>query len=259
MRQSNKAGRKKRYVFPGLILLAATVLLSLSGVTAARYVKQQKKSEVAEAQTFYFTSDLLKMEKESATYYVDPAKETFSFMLYNWEDSQRFTSDVIKYNVKALGGNNESDITVGLAGVGTDNPYKGEFDGKAANGQQITVTPAGAKEITVTATATSPYAMTLTATFKRELGNKYRVEDAAGNRVAALIMTVTDNTESITLTLPTGVYPDATDGRITGTAGTYTFQSLRPGVYTVGLMKSSEGNLNRVDTPFANIIDLSTN
>lgn len=245
MRQSNKAGRKKRYVFPGLILLAATVLLSLSGVTAARYVKQQKKSEVAEAQTFYFTSDLLKMEKESATYYVDPAKETFSFMLYNWEDSQRYTSDEIKYDVIVSDGS-------------TVDPSSGQLKG-ALSEQKITVTPAGAKEITVTATATSPYAMTLTATFKRELGNKYRVEDAAGNRVAALIMTVTDNTESITLTLPTGVYPDATDGRITGTAGKYTFQSSGPGVYTVGLMKSSEGNLNRVDTPFANIIDLSTN
>lgn len=245
MRQSNKAGRKKCYVFPGLILLAATVLLSLSGVTAARYVKQQKKSEVAEAQAFYFTSDLLKSEKESAIYYVDPAKETFSFILYNWEDSQRFTSDVIKYNVIVSDGS-------------TVDPSSGRLEG-ALSEQKITVTPAGAEAITVTATATSPYAMTLTATFKRELGNKYRVEDAAGNRVAALIMTVTDSAKSITLTLPDGIYPDATDGRIITEDGKYKFKSPAPGVYTVGLMKgnSQKDYSSQGDTGFADAIALS--
>ena len=39
-------------------------MLSLAGIAAARYMKQESQSGVVEAQTFYFTSDLLKEDGE---------------------------------------------------------------------------------------------------------------------------------------------------------------------------------------------------
>ena len=52
-------------------------LLAGAGVTAARYVMQNRQSGVMTAEEFYFTSDLLREPSETALYYIDPKAETF--------------------------------------------------------------------------------------------------------------------------------------------------------------------------------------
>ena len=59
-------------------------LLAGAGVTAARYVMQNRQSGVMTAEEFYFTSDLLREPSETALYYIDPKAETFSFHLFNY-------------------------------------------------------------------------------------------------------------------------------------------------------------------------------
>ena len=70
-------------------------LLAGAGVTAARYVMQNRQSGVMTAEEFYFTSDLLREPSETALYYIDPKAETFSFHLFNYADSQRTTPQAI--------------------------------------------------------------------------------------------------------------------------------------------------------------------
>ena len=52
--------RRKRQRAALMLITAAGIMLSLAGIAAARYMKQESQSGVVEAQTFYFTSDLLK-------------------------------------------------------------------------------------------------------------------------------------------------------------------------------------------------------
>lgn len=60
--------RRKRQRAALMLFTAAGIMLSLAGIAAARYMKQESQSGVVEAQTFYFTSDLLKEDGGTAAY-----------------------------------------------------------------------------------------------------------------------------------------------------------------------------------------------
>ncbi|UWP57996.1 hypothetical protein [Ruminococcus gauvreauii] len=238
--------RKKRRLM-ALAMLALLLLLTLVGATIARYIRQQEQSAVAEPQDFYFTSDLLKEEEQGAVYEIDPQAETFTVVLYNFADIKRITSETLSYHVSVTGGTASSE--------------SGTLTGGAADSAQITVTPdKNAERITVTAIATKPYKKTLTAAFNPAAGDRYTVTDSKGNTAAVLTVTLTgtDAAQGITLILPDGVIPDATDDRVTANGSGYTYELQGKGVYSLVLLKSaSDEDLTRGDTAFSGTIDLT--
>lgn len=227
---------------PAAAVLAVVVVLALAGFAAARYVIQQQQDGLATATDFYFTSDYLKESSESATYYIDPGTKDLTVELRNFADDLRTTSGDISYSVSAVGAT-VTDTGVGALAKGVQSTAK------------ITVAPSfGAQEFTVTATSTSPYAQELTAKFILAKGNHYTVEDMSGNTAAVLTMTCADSGGPIKLVLPSGVIPDATDSRVTGS----TFEADGPGVYSLVLLKTNKNADLSGSGEFANEITVGT-
>lgn len=259
MKQSHTPHLHKRHLLV-LILLAAAVLLSFAGVTAARYIQYQETSGLAQAPNFYFTSDLLQekaAEEESAIYYIDPQNGNFNIKLTNAADSQRYTAKDILYTV---------EVTNGTEQVG-DGANAGGYTlaGGSVSTAEITITPADDagpdKPVTVSVASSKPYAKTLTAQFIPALGNQYSIEDTKYNTAAVLTMTCTASSGApVTLSLPAGVLPDATDSRVkTGTVeNSYTFTAPGQGVYALVLLKTNkELDLTCERTAFADSITIT--
>lgn len=253
MKPCNTNGKKRHNRLPALMVLAAVVLASFAGRTAARYVLQKQTGGVAEAKAFYFTSDLLK--EEAPEYYVDLKDGAFTFTLSNSADSQRISSVDISYSVTTDSQNASVSIS----------PAMGTLTANTASSAVITVTPSSSTDpITVTAAANSPYKKTLTAKFYINSSNYYEVEDSAGSTAAVLTICTdrqSDPNGNIAITLPSGVIPDATDSRIAGGAdGQYSFQAAAPGVYSLVLLKTDTAiNLSAKSTSFTNTINLTNN
>lgn len=227
-----KTEKKKQHIrFPLLILVLVGTVMAATGITAARYLMEKNREGIVEAEDFYFTSDLLKEDQEHTLYFIDPASSGFQIKLYNFADSLRITPGPVDYEVTVLPAGSSSS------------PASGRLAGPAGSQvtETLTITPAiDASAITVTAESTTPYAKVLKATFKRELGNQYIVSDKAENRAATLTMVCSDSAKTITLNLPDGVIPDATDGRVISfTDNTAVFQSPGEGVYSLILLKSN--------------------
>lgn len=228
MKQPEKKGRKKKGILPFPLVLAAVILLSFAGITSARYVIRQESSTVADAEEFYFTSDLLKEKEDNAVYFIDPKATDFTINLYNYEDSQRKTNAVIKYTISVDGGTSEDSAGGELKTECNSVKITPLADGK------------GEKTVKVTATSVKPYAKTLTAEFKMILGNQFKIEDESGNRAAVLTMICADSGKDIVITLPVGVIPDATDGRVMydNSTNKCTFSSGGSGIYSLILLKT---------------------
>lgn len=247
------AKRKKRPLRTFLACgVLALVLLAGAGVTAARYVMQNRQSGVMTAEEFYFTSDLLKEPSEAALYYIDPKAETFSFRLFNYADSQRTTPQAIAYQIE-----------VAESGAATAEPDKGIIAGGAAGETVITITPSQVSatggnpaDITVTATSKSPYEKKIQAVFRRSLGNEYTVNDGAGNTAAVLTVTCADSGGVIKISLPSGVIADQADDRITYADGVYTFTAPGSGVYSVVLLKTEVSGDYSCEGNFADAITI---
>lgn len=234
---------KKRRLLPAAVLLAAAALLVFSGMAVARYVLQQQEDGVATAADFYLTSDYLKESSEGASYFIDPQAASVSIVLSNSADAQRFTTGDIAYDVEASG------ATVTDGGSGT-------LPGGVRSDVKLAVAPTEGS-CTVTVTSRAPYAKVLAATFVQAQGNRFRVEDAAGNAAAVLTITCTDSGGPVSLVLPAGVVPDATDQRVTSANGACSFAPDGPGVYSVVLLKSDKTIvLAQDETSFANSIEV---
>lgn len=216
--------KDKRRWLPALVILTAAVLLSFVGITVARYITRQEGQGIAEADNFYFTSDLLREKEENACYYVDPQTKEITVTLSNAADARRVTPGTITYRVEVTGG------TV-VSGSGS---LPGGKEEKAI----VSVSPdPDAKELSVTATA-APYEESLSAVFKLALGNQYTVEDAAGNAAAVLTITCTDDRKEIPLTLPDQVIPEETNDRVEKGSGGYMYKSQGKGIYSLVLLKA---------------------
>lgn len=235
------SGRRR---LPSAVAMAAiAVLLAVAGVAVARYALQQREAGVATAESFHFSSDYLKEEGEGAFYYVDPQTDGFSIELRNFADSQRFAAADITYCVAATG----ADVADSAGGT---------LQGGVASTATRAVAPT-ASSFTIEVESTSPYAEKLVATFEKAQGNRYEVEDAAGNAAAVLTLTCTDSGAPVSLTLPAGVVPDATDDRVTPDGGGWRFQASGSGAYSLVLLKSDAAkSLSCQSTPFADGIDL---
>lgn len=222
---------------PALAVISLCFFVVFAGITAARYVMQQTKQGIMEAQEFYFTSDFLKAEADNVSYYIDP-NMNFTVHLYHAEDSLRKTLSEIKYSISVTGGS-YVDSGSGIL----------KLDSGTAD---LTVTPAvGATSITVTATSTKPYKKVLTAVFKVEKGNSVVLEDSAGSRAAVLTMTCADASKTIAITLPQGVIPDETNDNVASydtASGVCEYHSPGYGVYSLILLKSDLGKKLEVES-----------
>ena len=247
MKQAHTGARKKRRLFPMLAVLTALVLLSFTAVTGARYAMRQTHSGLADAREFYFTSDLLGEGDDVPEYHVDP-QAAFKVALYNYADDQRATSVNIPFEVTVENG--------------TASPSSGTLEAPNGVSGQITITPDPDKSgapITVTVRSTSPYVKTLKATFLPGQGNSYTLENSgADNMAAVLTVTCTEDIGEITLLLPDGLIPDATDSRIVKTASGYTFRASGKGVYSLVLLKQQEPTPAAAEGSFIREIDLRT-
>lgn len=224
---------------------AIIILLGFAGIGMARYVMEKNKAEIAAAENFYFTSNLLKEDAaENTILYVDPSKASFTVNLYNYADEQRKTASDIKYTVTVVNGSSNPD-----SGTIANNTEKAE----------ITITPIDkSKDVIVTATSTSPYKKELKATFKISLGNQYTIEDTSGNTAAVMMMTFTGSGGEIKLELPNTVVPDENNSYISKDInGNWLFNVQQDGIYTLILLKQDQSiNLSGSGT-FADSIQIN--
>lgn len=228
MHQRRTHGRRKQKMGLFILLIAAVCGISLAGVTAARYVlSRDSGSAVVQPDSFYFSSDLL--AEDGPQYTIDPQLESFAVTLFNGADDKRVNAADISYTVTVTNGSADA----------ADGTIKGGTQSSAI----LTITPDPSQaEVTVTVTSSSPYSKTLTGIFMRKTGALYTVEDQAGNRAAVLNITVIDPKQTVTVTLPAGVIPDATDGRVTKkTENSYQFQPAGAGAYSLVLLKTDPG------------------
>lgn len=206
---------------------AIIILLGFAGIGMARYVMEKNKAEIAAAENFYFTSNLLKEDAaENTILYVDPSKASFTVNLYNYADEQRKTASDIEYTVTVANG--------------SSNPASGII-AKDSDKAEITITPTDkSKDVIVTATSTSPYKKELKATFKISLGNQYTIEDTVGNTAAVLMMTFTGSGGDVTLELPNTVIPDENNPNISKVDGNWKFNVAQDGIYSLILLKQNQ-------------------
>lgn len=247
-KQKNMKKADKRLLV--LVSLLGISVLLVTGTVIARYMMHQSKSGILSSEDFYFNSDLLK--ESGAEYFIDLQDGNFTLELYNFADSKRITSQDIKYSV-----------SVQETGMAKVDPTEGTFREGIAETGIITVTPeASAKQITITARSITPYEKTLSATFYFQAGNSYTLENTAGDTAAVLTMICTDFSPSgktVSLSLPEGIIPDATDKRVTVSGSNYTFTFPGNGVYSLVLLKSDASKSGKVtvNTIFTETIDLT--
>lgn len=250
MKQLNSNSEAKNHRVPALFLVAAFILAVTAGIIFARYVLQENHSGVAEAESFYFTSDLLKEESELKIYHIDPEAAEFDITFFNYADTKRVTKDTISASVAVTGG--------------TCSPESFQITGGTNTSQKVTVTPSpNASSLTVTVTTSAPYKKTLSASFQREAGNEYKVEDAAGGRAAVLTITYVDEPPAggITLIVPEDVVPDAANTLITKEMdGKYKITPTEPGQYSLVLLKKNiNSNLSQKETDMGSANEITIN
>lgn len=223
----NKKTGKRWFGLSLSTISAIIILLGFAGIGMARYVMEKNKAEIAAAENFYFTSNLLKEDAaENTILYVDPSKASFTVNLYNYADEQRKTASDIKYTVTVVNGSSNPD-----SGTIANNTEKAE----------ITITPIDkSKDVIVTATSTSPYKKELKATFKISLGNQYTIEDTVGNTAAVLMMTFTGSGGDVTLELPNTVIPDENNPNISKVDGNWKFNVAQDRIYSLILLKQNQ-------------------
>lgn len=249
--------RNKRGPILTALLLIMACAATFGGFTVARYVLNQTgKSGLVSAEEFYFTSDFLKDTSDIPMYFIDPNQGSFVIKLYNYADSKRVTSENIEYTVAVENG------TAAVNTGGSGNSYT--LAGTAPGVAELTISPSqsnNAASVKVTVSSSKPYVKTLHAQFTMAFGNQYTVEDESGNTAAVLIMTCTDDGKGISLKLPEGVIPDATDSRVKkkdNSSHEYIFTSPGKGIYSLVLLKKNAGTILEASvTDFADTINLT--
>lgn len=248
MKKLNINFTEKNRRIPALFIVIAVILVIIAGITFARYVLNEEHSGVAEAEAFYFTSDLLKEETENKVYHIDPATENFEVTLSNAEDAKRVTKSNIQFSVEVTGGTATGGTVFTIAG-------------NEKREQKITITPdSGVEMVKVKVTSDSPYKKTLQADFKLESGNVYKVEDEAGKRAAVLTITCVKapSDSGITVMVPDNIVPDATNTLLTKNAdNNYKFAPTDAGVYSLVLLKRNESdNISMPEQGFSDKIEV---
>lgn len=203
----------KKYGFTLFLLL---LILCVTGGVAAKYVAENGGIGVFRAKEFYFTSNLLKSEKELYVLNSDATEVTFT--LGNNADKLRFSEDDIHYTVTVDDDNDENTSNSIMITNQDDeenmNPFQDVIEGKKVSVDSITVKNLEkGKVYTVTAVGKAGYKETLSADLmvaKDEENVYYHVNNL--NEEVIILTVWSENLKGeLTVKFPEGLIADATD------------------------------------------------
>lgn len=243
----SKIGQICRKFLTFLVLAVTLTLLVVIATTdgaSAKYIKDiGNTNAVIRAKEFYFSSDLLKENGESYT--LNPGTDSITFELRNHDDQLRYSENPVQYTVAVTGG-----ATVSSA--------SGSLEGNKISSSTITVSDlVNGQAYTITVTGNAGYEKQLSATFtvrQPESGvYKYLESDPSGAFVLLTVWTK-NSSGNVTISIPAGLIPDATDNALTGiqnyNAGTKTYSAVTSqSVGTLGIYSSHTYRFF-LETPF---------
>lgn len=190
-----------------LILLA----IMLIGGTVAKYVSEEKKETIYQAQSFYFKSSTLSDSSITKTFTLEKGLNTIKIDLNNFEDNLRFSDVSIDYvvSISDTNGNQVTDINENIV-----TEKVGNFAKKQKLTKSVEFSNLKTGTYTVTAKSVNPYTKTLKANYvitEDENNIDYTVSDVLGSSVLQLTITTTDYSGNVTISWPQGLAPDSTD------------------------------------------------
>ena len=222
---SPEASSKKHHRRPGgnfwaCVILICAALLTLGGITIAKYTQQWSKTVAAVPSSFCFVSDYLKEGGAQFDIYTGAVDIVISN-----SDGANTAGEAVIYTLSTdngalspAGGAAQSSLTGQPAAGDT---LTGQFAAGTAQAQTMTLSAAPGQICTVTAQSTSPYSRTLTATFcfmDNEGSTVYSVKDY-GNYCELIISTA--ETLLTSVSWPSDLSPDNTNDLMKGwTSGT---------------------------------------
>lgn len=234
---------KKRQTPPGVglvcLIVSVIALFSLTAVTTARYMLQWKPAPMlADAQDFYFTSDLL-TAGDTPVYPLSnfvPGQSKIRFTLRNYADELRVSEADITFTVTATGLSTTSGTIARNGSTGVDQVVELDVPDTAFSGGMAT--------IRVTATATAPYEQVLAAQFElyKQIDISavtWEVYDAANSNTITLTITTRGQSGTIAITPPTGVLPDRTNNLLAFNGSTCSFNANANAQYSFVFFKTA--------------------
>ena len=200
--------RKRKRLVPILLLAVISVLAVTVGLTwnsVAKYLQETNNEGVAKAKEFYFTSDYLSAEGKK--HIVSPGADgtvDVSFELRNYDGLNVSELD-ITYEVSV-----QPSVEVTSSGDKTISVSE--------KTETVTLHDLRAgTTYTVTVTGSNGYSHTLKATFEVEPAPTGIFKNTTNYGDYALLTVWAEGTGgTVTITVPTGLIPDATDDMLTG-------------------------------------------
>lgn len=185
-----------------LILLAFVAFSYIVFTAFSKYVLQEEKTHIQNAEEFYFASELLK--ENGAEYRINDwdinQNYNIEIDLKNHEDALRINYSDIQYEI-SITNNSQDKVDINLSGdvIKTDEIYTGEIEGQALNEKILTLSVNKKTDSTIDENGinfevnfktTSPYEKSLSATFiitpQKENEAEINLIDEVGNEYATL-------------------------------------------------------------------------
>ncbi len=193
----------------GFTLFLFLLIIFVTGGVAAKYVAENGGIGVFRAKEFYFTSNLLKSEKELYVLNSDVTEVTFT--LGNNADKLRYAEDEIHYKVSV---NDDAVKMISNENTTEANPFDGVLENNKISTDFITVKNLEkGKVYTVTAVGDAGYKETLSADLMVAEDEKNVYYHVNNLNEEVIILTVwTENLKgNLKVDFPDGLIADATD------------------------------------------------
>ena len=193
MKNRKNSNPRRAYLWVLIIVLLAAIPCGVF----AKYIQQREQKIVAQAKTFYFSSDLL-MEA-GASYNLNPGTTQVEFSLRNYADEFRSAEDEITYDVYVNGEHVED---------GTLNWLDTE--------DTITIDVEAGKTYRVQAIGEAGYRKELSAIFTVEPPAEgfFKHLDTPDAHYVLLTVWAQDISGDVVVSFPAGLIPDATDEKL---------------------------------------------
>ncbi|MBU5481401.1 hypothetical protein KQI91_09330 [Blautia sp. MSJ-19] len=230
MKKKRNRRKKRRDTIAGLsrtvvFLALFCVFLGMLTFVAAKYIRQTEKTSVANAQEFYFTSDLLDGNVHQVSTQTD-GMASVTLTLMNHADELRYSEVDIAYTVTVTdaNGNEETGITV--------DPAKGSIAKGENHDAEIKVSglKAGEKYV-ITASTDNTYAKTLTGTVSVNAVDSqvYASVKDGGVYIEVTVWTTESSVSNMILKYCAGLIPDNTDTQLKNAVTASTDTSIQIG------------------------------
>lgn len=203
----------KSFLFIFAIILVTIVITIIVQNAFAKFKSSNvTQTQVYEAKSFYFESDLLK-EENSETYTLKKGEDAITVKLKNNVDNLRYSDIEINYVVKIT--TMDGKAVVDKSGNIVDNKT-GILSNNGIEEQEIKFINLPGGNYKVVAESVSPYVKKLQANFSVADSNKnisYVVNDSKGSPVMRLTVKSNDYTGNIKIEWSKGLAADSSDGK----------------------------------------------